>query len=592
MKGLVDDKKMVDGIPIKAVVPNSTASTSSFTQAVRWIKYCDSLHKSCSSPPDSVVPKRLLDIGMNKSRFALRVKLIETQGIEHPYVCLSHCWGAKTLPCLTTEENYDEHLEGIAWEAFPRTFQDAILFSRKLQMRYLWIDSLCIVQNDKLDWASEASNMSSIYRGAYVTIAATSSEDSTYGLFQEASTQLYDAHSLKISDSVLGESLIRFRRKLPHFSISSPLARPRNTAAQFPLLQRAWAYQERLLSSRILHFTANELVWECLEASSCQCSQRTEPFYFEGSDVKEATRQDPKLSYASLVTTISSRSDSSQDTHGVSEDTQREIIFSQWQDFVREYSKLNLTVQKDKLSALSGLAQQFNNDFRVTGKYIAGLWSADLERGLLWRLPPEKLRDPRPAVWRAPSFSWASVEGQVDYPPYAEARDYGYPLSTDPIPFVDILGISTVPLHGDIFGELATASLSILGPTVDAIITYDPRSTEKRGIDFKLNVEGGQVSEFYVDYSVHNVSDDHHIDSGEVVKCLRLRHLDFKQKVLSLVLKQVEPNICVYSRIGIAIEESQGEEIRPLLERKDRRREMLAGKWPVYHGMLEVLTII
>jgi hypothetical protein len=246
--------------------------------------------------------------------------------------------------CTTTKANYEDNSKGIPWEGLPQTFQDAIVFARKLQIRYLWIDSLCIVQDDKLDWASESGNMSSIYRGGYITIAATSSENSKGGLVTDSPTGLYDAHTrtLQHSEDVLVHGTVAFRRKLPHFSDFHATKTSRRDEAMetFPLLERAWAFQERLLSPRVLHFSRHELIWECCEASGCQCLQGSEPFYPDGSSMA-ASKFHPKREHALSLKTNSAS------TSVVGDDTTAHL--ARWHETVVEYSKLSLTVHTDKL---------------------------------------------------------------------------------------------------------------------------------------------------------------------------------------------------------------------------------------------------
>jgi hypothetical protein len=559
----------VDNIPTKAAVSRSTGSTSSYTQAVRWVSYCDALHNRCQKLSTVAGPRRLLDIGLNKSRFAQRVKLIETKGEKYQYVCLSHCWGATIPLCSTTTISYEDNQREIDWEKLPSTYQDTIVFARKLQIRYLWIDSLCIIQDSERDWAAESAQMAQIFQGAYLTIAATSSGDDSHGLHQEEENGLYNTHLAETTGKELGDGKIYYRRRSPHFSIRSKRPQHAEAAIKFPLLRRAWAAQERLLSTRVLHFTSTELVWECLEASGCQCLQGSDPFYT--AETIEAL--DPKIAHATLV----------MPTNPLEKDEQA-IAFVRWQSLVREYSRLTLTYSNDKLPALSGLAQQFHNGLPFVGDYLAGLWKADLENGLLWALHEVEIPTQRPA-WRAPSWSWSSVEGQLQYPWAFELRD----TSQFETSFLEILGAHTFPLHEDSYGELATASLSVLGPVVDATITYTLKA-HKRSSDFKLTVSGGEgATKLLVDYAIQLPVEGQYLESGEAVRCLRVRQLD-EGRVLSLVLKQVE-NLPLYRRIGIAEEFSRREDMIKL-PFEQRHKALLDGKWPLYQGKVEVLTII
>jgi hypothetical protein len=506
---------------------------------------------------------------MNKSRFAQRVKLVETSGEYYQYACLSHCWGTTIPLCMTTKASYEENLKDIDWEKLPPTFQDTIVFARKLQIRYIWIDAICIIQDSKEDWARESSQMAQTFEGAHLTIAATSSGDDSEGLHQEEQGGLFNTHMIRTAESGLNEGKIYYRRRSPHFSIRSKQPQQVDTSATFPLLHRGWAAQERLLSPRVLHFSSTELVWECLEASGCQCLQGSDPFYT--AETIEAL--DPKTSHASLVIPSAPL-----------DKAEQLVALIRWQLLVREYSKMKLTLSKDKLPAVSGLAQQFHTSLPFVGDYLAGLWRADFENGLLWGLQQVEIPSARP-TWRAPSWSWASVEGQLHYPWAFELRNNSG-LETS---FIEVLGVETFPLLGDRYGELATASLSILGPVVDGIISYTSEGY-KCSSDFKVHIDGGEgVNKVLIDYAIQKPGQNHYIASGETVKCLRIRQLD-EGRILSLVLKQVE-DLCVYMRIGIMEEYSRKEDMEKLSV-DERHKALLEGDWPLYQGKAEVLIII
>jgi hypothetical protein len=250
-----------------------------------------------------------------------------------------------------------------------QTFKDAITFTRKLNVRYLWIDSLCIIQDDPIDWQMEASRMCSVYENALLTLAAAKSIDGMGGCFAKSGSQ---SISSKIKTSGLSQTAIPLyiRQCPPH----KELFKYTESSGDFPLLDRAWAFQERFLSPRVLYFGAEELLWECATTASCECNG------LRPNTEKVAHKE-------ALVTGSSSASDS-------------------WCRIVEQYTVKKLTFERDKLPALSGLAKQFYPHFR--GGYMAGLWSQGGSFSLLWHAPTpasEKLK-----AWRAPSWSWASIE--------------------------------------------------------------------------------------------------------------------------------------------------------------------------------------
>jgi len=133
----------------------------------------------CVPHEPSSLPRRVLDVGSNEQD---NVFLLETHGEKGFYITLSHCWGTKPM-LQTTNANYDHRRIGIAWSKPPITFKDAIKITRALHIQYLWIDSLCIIQGDILDWEEQSASMATIYSNCYLNLAATAASDNNGGLF-------------------------------------------------------------------------------------------------------------------------------------------------------------------------------------------------------------------------------------------------------------------------------------------------------------------------------------------------------------------------------------------------------------------------
>lgn len=153
----------------------------------RWARDCDLKHLDChlGLRRDSVaiqtkLPTRVLDVGIGtKDPF-----LFVSEGKRGKYLALSHRWG-QARNITTTRSNYRAHQGCIRAEELPQTFQDAIRVTRELGLRYLWIDSLCIIQDDAKDWNQEAALMGSIYENAYCTIAAAEAYSDDEGCFYQ-----------------------------------------------------------------------------------------------------------------------------------------------------------------------------------------------------------------------------------------------------------------------------------------------------------------------------------------------------------------------------------------------------------------------
>ena len=157
-------------------------SVKFFNQVKSWIDECGHKHRLCPllTGEPNALPTRVLKITRKQAGF--EVRLYEGNGKKLRYTTLSHCWG-KDQPIKTTKANLSDHLREVKWPLLPKTFQDAVIITHGLGIEYLWIDSLCIVQDDMNDWGKESAEMKNVYGYSYLTIAAAAGEDSRHGLF-------------------------------------------------------------------------------------------------------------------------------------------------------------------------------------------------------------------------------------------------------------------------------------------------------------------------------------------------------------------------------------------------------------------------
>ncbi|KAF2109819.1 heterokaryon incompatibility protein-domain-containing protein, partial [Lophiotrema nucula] len=250
---------------------------------------------------------------------------------------LSYCWGSKQTRLPTTNGNLRHHLHGIPWDEFPPLFQDVISVCFDLNIRYLWIDALCILQDDTQDWEIESVKMADIYSNSYLTIAATAQPDSTCSLFTDRWTKMHAS----CAQPQLWIGYDHFKTEYYHSL---------NVGA--PLLRRAWAYQERLLAPRILQVHAEELYWECKAGIRCECgvldcSTPRSVSTVDGIRLKGllARVNEPSVSLATLLLG--------------------------WTDIVCGYTKLSLSHESGRLAALLGIANKFQNP--RMGRYFAGM---------------------------------------------------------------------------------------------------------------------------------------------------------------------------------------------------------------------------
>ncbi|KAK3955939.1 heterokaryon incompatibility protein-domain-containing protein [Pseudoneurospora amorphoporcata] len=412
-------------------------ASSSYLIATAWLRTCLTKHPSCRSNAETQLPRRVIFVGHGSED----IRLIEN---EKPtfgrYTCLSHCWGTKQL-LMTTKNNIDAHRKAIDWKSIPKTFQDAINFTQYLGIDFLWIDSLCIIQKDADDWAEESSKMCSIYENSYLTIAATSASDSSQGLSIRDSANFVRLRGLISSDAAF--DLVGYSP--PHNPTqcrqSNHPHRHHPVAMNPPLFSRAWVFQERIMSPRVVHFNNEELMWECKTTSCCEC----QPAHFDH------TRLTPK-------------SDLKQEYYQALNGGDQVRLVSEWHRVVQEYSALNLSHDTDKLPALSGLAKQYGR-VRPSAAYLAGLWSDSLYVDLLWSSHYDgyvKL-ERGPMVWRAPSWSWAAQNSAVVFP---RMTDYAQV-------FFEMHGFETTTSTPDTTGQVSQGSVVLSGNFHDVHISRE-----------------------------------------------------------------------------------------------------------------------
>ncbi|KAF4447929.1 HET-domain-containing protein [Fusarium austroafricanum] len=183
---------------------------------------------------------------------------------QQRYAALSHCWGDHQS-CITQASNISARKDSISWSLIPKTFQDAIRFCLELEIHFLWIDALCIIQDDHADWETESAKMADIYQNAFITLAATRASSDRGGCFNET---IQRVPQYTLESSLRGTTQkIMVREKLTHWEMP-PTQRSKDL---HPLLTRGWVFQERILSPRVVHFSSREMIWECRQEVACEC---------------------------------------------------------------------------------------------------------------------------------------------------------------------------------------------------------------------------------------------------------------------------------------------------------------------------------
>jgi len=425
-----------------------------------WLDMCTKHHTACDEAGDAFVPTRLLDLKQNGA--SLDLVLIESEALPPrgvPYAALSHCWGtgtsSKPPPVLTTA-NLSDRRRGIQHSELSLTFQDAVRIARAVGVRYLWIDSLCILQDSNDDWQHESATMCKVYSRAFCTLAASGSRDSSMGC------RVTDGPSrANFMDVELGSKRVRFYE-------SGPEPWADEYRRQF-LQTRGWCLQERELSPRVIHFCAGQLLWECR-----QCRASSEVPWFQVPD----PYSESSLRCSRVFDLLNKEAmDKLLPVHRKGD---------RWQDVVEDYASRSLTFSSDRLPALSGLVRTMAGEGR--GAYLSGIWGKQLPWVLLWK-PKDTPAASETANFRsrggtyiAPSWSWISLQRPV----WPASKPVAYPtgekgwVGKEARPDEDdvvkselaatVESVRVVPVRAaDPYGELSSAVLCLRGYAVRTV---------------------------------------------------------------------------------------------------------------------------
>ena len=383
--------------------------------------------------------------------------------------------------------------DGLPIDEFPLTMHHAITITRRLGLRYLWIDALCIFQDSVEDWVAESSRMREVYRGAAITISASAAEKPSDGLFHQrtppasicrlpwrngggAPEDVFLRPALEVMDSEIRASAINMR---------------------------AWTLQESLLATRTLWFGREQLVFECREGQVNEAGHSTQSteYYRNKNMITQATYSHGRVLLSRFLRSLGipgvvqvpyytlrqplpwkRRPHQSREvfmlwhwpvyTQGslLSQSGRKFTFYRYWREIVNRYIERKLTNREDTFPALSGLAEHFA---RLTGdEYVAGMWKGDLVRCLNWArmLPPKEQYRPDSANYGgfdeyvAPSWSWASVSGRNNFfAPMENGAEDNYIIKK----LAKVVDVSIRRATTDPYGRLIGGTLTLYAPFLD-----------------------------------------------------------------------------------------------------------------------------
>jgi hypothetical protein len=306
---------------------NNPSPDELILMAKKWVGDCNDRHDCLQSSHDYKLPTRLLHIGRGSLQLTLSVNLPSNT----KYATLSHCWGSGENLKLTksTMETFKRQLPR---DKFCKTFEDVIFITSMLDLEYLWIDSLCIIQDYEDDWRQESALMSTVYGNSHLNIAAAGASDGSQGCFFE--NEPLRINRLRVSTIKNGEK---------GFHYCTPSRIYSHCVSSTPLASSAWALQERLLAPRTLHFSRAQLFWECNQGNSCVSLPYQVP-----RDLLDSDWYLEKCPLSAF-----------------------------WKKIVFVYSSCQLTKARDKLVALSGIIRKIQVE--RNDDCFAGLWRRNME---------------------------------------------------------------------------------------------------------------------------------------------------------------------------------------------------------------------
>ncbi|CAI9631199.1 unnamed protein product [Alternaria burnsii] len=500
-----------------------TGSTSNLEAPKKWLQQCLRTHPKCQAAenlkaksPIKSSAIRLLHIEeAHEDRVRLLVDPFSDPVLAPRYATLSHCWGQDPFFMLTNQTK-DQLTSGISTSILSQTFQDAVSAAKALGIQYIWIDSLCILQDSEKDWEEQAPLMNEIYSHALLCIAATASAKSSSGCFRtrEASSRVTCEVKTSWNDYPNGIYQIYNAKIWP------------NAFEDQPLMSRAWVVQELQLAPRILFFNSNQIFWQCYDQLACEelptqiiTDHRTalqKRFKFKTYDYHHqpliGDRAQPMI--------------------------RNNEYLPIWRTILEQYTKCRLTFPKDKLVAISGIAKLFCEPLCDT--YCAGLWVRRMPIELLWNrgiwgLPKPALPKPTRECYRAPSWSWANMNEPVTpYYIYDEAQN-------NVVILVEIKSCYATTKTGDTFSEVLYGVIRLSGFL--SKMQLRPVSHSERGTQWNVFLNGMWLG---------NVVLDHERPNPQEMFCLPiLLQKDLFDCVLEcLILVAIEGKKDTFERFG------------------------------------------
>ena len=375
--------------PLQSVVN----SPSAYSQVKQWLEQCKD-HTECDKVPKVVnLPSRVIEVAPAGSSDKTRLR--STTGLKGSYLALSYCWGTDQTYVLTTQ-NLEMLSRELELYMLPQTILDAIEVAQNLGFKYLWVDALCIMQDTaetaaRDDMERELAIMDQIYRNATMTNVAACAPAVTSGFLKDRPGPGQSRFDIPCRHGPEKFVIVHIQEHLMYDDKKEPVN------------ARAWTFQEELISPRLLIYASHTLQWQC----------RTLTCNLGGSYHSPIASTAPRLPSPQrlLLESPESKLGDDQLTPEIPH-----AILQHWLRIVSRFSSRTSSLPSDKLPALSALAVSYAPIFGPN--YFTGIWERSAVHQLCWFAPDRRRFFTRPTQYRAPSWSWAALDGPVYFPSF------------------------------------------------------------------------------------------------------------------------------------------------------------------------------
>lgn len=522
---------LADRIGTRPMV-SDPSSPGSFALARSWLSTCVDDHCHEFEPAAEHMPSRLLEV-RSRSDGTMDARIISSEDTgKVPYLTLSYCWGGDQRS-KTTEQSIEASKGVVDVPKLPQTIKDAITVTTQLGYSHLWVDSMCIIQDNAADKMSEISKMPDIYNNAVCAIAASFASNSRAGFLRDRSTYTRTAMKLQAQKTVRSTSEDEYQALGDPHPVLAYLIQSSDSLTTEPLSERGWCLQERLLSTRVPEYRRNQVRFLCPSTGDHDASKAdgwvNDWPAGNGGDISFFMCSVSFVPATLLGWSITKLAD----------------FRRLWYSIVEAYTRRHLTFPSDRTLAISGIAQQIAsmNKSMSDDRYIAGHWLSEFPQDLLWSYSCPDWTSNQRATRRKPTWAWTSIDTEVSWP----QQFHAYTQQA-----AELIGLDVKLRHEDAkFGDVDDATPIIKGRvTKRAILRVTGVDYFPRTLTLFDKVTGEELCEPWLDAMTG--PEDEEYEEDIVLLLIGMDESKDVVEAAGLVLcgEEESGGVRTYSRIG------------------------------------------